>query len=75
MWGQDFPFGFVHLSGYQDWATPDLGGGVTQLRCQQQQASNQTGVFYAVAMDLSDPAVRADLNVTTDVHSRFKEQV
>ena len=38
-------------------------------------AATQLGVFDAVAMDLSDAAVMADLNVTTDVHSRFKEQV
>ena len=78
-WGQpELPFGFVELAGY---GADDLPGEpmsarvVAQLRRQQQLAATQEGVFFAVAMDLSDRAVMADLNVTTDVHFRFKEQV
>ena len=76
LWGFDLPFGFVQLAGY--------GGGngsapqqVAQLRRQQLAASDQPGVFFAVAMDLADPAVAVDLKLVpaTDVHSRFKEQI
>jgi hypothetical protein len=76
-WGADLPFGFVELAGFQRQDPPELMSKriVALERMQQQIASNQSGVFYAVAMDLSDEGVKADLNVTTNVHSRFKEQV
>ena len=78
LWGQDFPFGFVELAGYDTDTLPGEAMStrvVAGLRQQQQLAAIQEGVFFAVAMDLSDRAVMADLNITTDVHSRFKEQV
>ena len=76
-WGSDLPFGFVELAGFQRQDPPEPAEKriVAEERRQQQLASNQSGVFYAVAMDLSDEGLKRDLNVTTDVHSRFKEQV
>lgn len=71
----DWPFGFVELAGYQ--RTPwNESQQVSQLRRQQQQAAElDNKTFYAVAMDLSDPAVSVDLKGADPVHSRFKEQV
>lgn len=71
----DWPFGFVELAGYHrlPWNESQQ---VSQLRRQQQQAAaldNKT--FYAIAMDLSDPAVAVDIKGADPVHSRFKEQV
>ena len=60
LWAHDFPFGFVQLAGYAGSKQQT----VAQLRRQQLAASGQEGVFFAVAMDLADPAVEADLNVT-----------
>ena len=60
LWAHDFPFGFVQLAGYAGSKQQT----VAQLRRQQLVASAQEGVFFAVAMDLADPAVEADLNVT-----------
>ena len=50
---------------------------VSQLRRQQQLAAALDKTFFAVAMDLSDPAVVTDLQTGPggEVHSRFKEQV
>ena len=63
LWAHDFPFGFVQLAGYAG----SKQQSVAQLRRQQLAASVQEGVFFAVAMDLADPAVEADLNVTHPV--------
>ena len=72
----DWPFGFVELAGYHrtEWNEPQV---VSQLRRQQQLASTLDKTFFAIAMDLSDPAVVADLKTGPggEVHSRFKEQV
>jgi hypothetical protein len=71
----DWPFGFVELAGYHrtPWNESQV---VSQLRRQQQQAAElDNRTFYAVAMDLSDPAVATDLKGADPVHSRFKEQV
>ena len=65
LWAHDFPFGFVQLAGYAGSKQQT----VAQLRRQQLAASGQEGVFFAVAMDLADPAVEADLNVTQPASS------
>jgi hypothetical protein len=72
----DWPFGFVELAGYHRAARNDSQV-VSQLRRQQQAASSLDQTFFAVAMDLSDPAVVVDLKTGPggEVHSRFKEQV
>jgi hypothetical protein len=72
----DWPFGFVELAGYnrEPWNSSQA---VSQLRRQQQLASALDKTFFAVAMNLSDPAVVVDLKTGPggEVHSRFKEQV
>ena len=72
----DWPFGFVELAGYAR-AAGNATQVVSQLRRQQQQAASLERTFFAIAMDLSDPAVVADLKTGPggEVHSRFKEQV
>ena len=72
-------FGLVQLSGY-DYRSPDRV--VAEQRWRQSTAAGyapntelKRGVFMAVTMDLADPASRDDLDVLSDVHPRFKEQV